>query len=65
MVVVDLLTKYVLFFSLSHAFKVNIVAEEFIKIVQNLHGILNIIVSDKDIIFIGNLWTKSFSCLGT
>ena len=33
--------------------------------IQKLHGNPKIIVSDKDPIFIGNFWTKLFSCLGT
>ena len=33
--------------------------------IQKLHGIPNIIVSDRDPIFTGNFWTKLFSCLGT
>ena len=33
--------------------------------VQKLHGNPKIIVSDRDPIFIGKLWTGLFSCLGT
>ena len=33
--------------------------------IQKLHGNPKIIVSDKDPIFIGNFWTKLFSCLST
>ena len=33
--------------------------------VQKLHGTPQIIVSDRDPIFIGNLWIELFSCLGT
>jgi hypothetical protein len=32
---------------------------------QNLHGVPNIILSDRDPIFIGNFWTELFSCLAT
>jgi len=32
---------------------------------QKLHGILKIIVSDRDTIFTRNSWAKLFSCLGT
>jgi hypothetical protein len=35
------------------------------EIVQNLHGDPEIIVSDRDPIFIGNFWTELFSCLAT
>ena len=33
--------------------------------IQKLHGNPKIIVSDRDPIFTGNVWTKEFSCLGT
>jgi transposase InsO family protein len=65
MVVVDRLTKYANFFSLSHPFKVSTVATTFMEIVQKLHGVPKIIVSDRDPIFTRNLWTDLFSCLGT
>jgi hypothetical protein len=35
------------------------------KIVQNLNGVPNIIVSDRDPIFTRIFWTELFSCLGT
>ena len=51
LVVVDWLTKYAHFFSLSHHFKVSTVVETFTKTVQKLHGVPKIIVSDRDPIF--------------
>ena len=57
MVIVDRLTKYAHFFALSHPFKASTVATAFMEIIQKLHGNSNIIVSDKDPIFIGNFWT--------
>jgi hypothetical protein len=51
MVIVDRLTKYAHFCALSHPFKSNTVATAFMEIVQNLHGSLKIIVSDRDPIF--------------
>ena len=33
--------------------------------IQKLHGTPKIILSHRDPIFIGNFWTKLFSCLGT
>jgi hypothetical protein len=57
MVIVDILTKYAHFCALSHLFKASIVAIAFMEIVQKLHGIPKIIVSDKDPIFTGHFWT--------
>jgi hypothetical protein len=64
-VVVDRLTKYAHFSSLSHPFKASIVATKFMEIVQKIHGVSKIIVSDRDPIFSGNFWIELFSCLGT
>ena len=33
--------------------------------IQKLHGVPKIIVSNIDLIFMGNFWTELFSCLGT
>ena len=63
-VLVDRLTKYANFCSLSHPFSASIVAATFINIVQKIHGKLTIIVSDRDPIFMGQFWTELFSCLG-
>ena len=65
MVVVDWLTKYAHFCSLSHPFEASIVATTFMEIVQKLHGIPKIIVTDRDPIFTWKFWTELFSCLGT
>jgi hypothetical protein len=65
MVIVDRLTMYAHFCALSHPFKASIVSTSFIETVQNLHGIPNIIVSDRDPIFTGHFLTELFSCLGT
>jgi hypothetical protein len=65
MVVVDQLTKYAHFFSLSHPFKESTIATTFMETIQNIHGVPKIIVSDRDPIFTGNFWTELFSCLGT
>jgi hypothetical protein len=65
MVVVDQLIKYAHFFSLSHPFKESTVATTFMEMVQKLHGIPKITVSDRDPIFMGNFWNELFSCLGT
>jgi hypothetical protein len=65
MVIVDRLTKYTHFCALSHPFKTSTVSTTFMEIVQNLHGIPKIIVSDRDPIFIGHSWIDLFSSLGT
>jgi hypothetical protein len=57
MVIVDRLTKYTHFCALSDPFKANTVVTTFMEIVQKLHGIPNIIVSDRDPIFNGHFWT--------
>jgi hypothetical protein len=57
MVIIDRLTKYAHFCALSHPFKASTVAIAFMEIVQKLHGSPNIIVSDRDPIFIGHFWT--------
>jgi hypothetical protein len=64
-VIVDRLTKYAHFCALFHPFKSSIVATAFMETIKKLHGSPKIIVSDKDPIFTGHFWTKSFSCLGT
>jgi putative effector of murein hydrolase len=46
MVIVDRLTKYAHFCALSHPFKASTVAIAFMEIVQKIHGIPKIIVSD-------------------
>jgi hypothetical protein len=65
MVIVDRLTKYAHFCALYHPFKDSTVSIAFMEIVQKLHGIPKIIVSDRDPIFTRHFWTKLFSCLGT
>jgi hypothetical protein len=51
MVIVDRLTKYTHFFALSCPFKASTVSTAFMEIVQKLHGIPKIIVSDRYPIF--------------
>jgi hypothetical protein len=60
MVIFDRLTKYKHFCALSHPFKASIVATAFMETIQKLHGSPNIIVSDRDPIFIGHFWTMFF-----
>ena len=65
MVVVERINNYAHFCPLSHPFKASTLATTFMEIVQKLHGNPIIIVSDRDIVFIGNFWIELFSCLGT
>ena len=65
MVVVDRLTKYAHFCALSHPFKASRVATAFMETIQKLHRNPKIIVSTRDLIFMGNFLTKLFYCLGT
>jgi hypothetical protein len=57
MVIVDRLTKYTHFCELSHPFKASTVSTAFMETVQKLHGSPKFIVSDRDPIFTGNIWT--------
>ena len=65
MVVVDRMTNYAHFFSLSHPFRASTIVATFMEIVQNLHRVPKNIISDRDPIFTRNFCTKLFSCLGT
>jgi hypothetical protein len=65
MVVLDSITKYVHFVSLYHPFKESTIATKFMEIVQKLHGVPKIVVSDRDPIFTRKFWNELFSCLGT
>ena len=55
MVVVDPLTKYAHFIGLTHPYTTKSVAQLFLDHVFKLHGLPNIIVSDKDAISPANL----------
>ncbi|KAJ3707248.1 hypothetical protein LUZ61_010953 [Rhynchospora tenuis] len=64
LVVVDRLTKYAHFFSLSHPFKASNVAQVFLDGVYKLHGLPSTIVSDRDPIFTSNFWKELMEKLG-
>jgi hypothetical protein len=64
-VVVDHLTKYAHFYSLSHHFKASTIFTKFMKTLYKLHVNYNIIVRDKDLISTTNFLTNSFSCFNT
>jgi hypothetical protein len=63
MVVVDRLTKYSHFIALSHPYNVQTVAQLFIDHIVKLHGVPTAIVSDRDAIFMSDLWKAIFSSL--
>ena len=54
MVIVDRLTKYAHFCVVYHPFKARTITNSFMETTQILHGTPNVIVSDRDPIFIGN-----------
>ena len=62
-VVVDKLSKYADFLTLSHPYSTLIVAQLFHNDIYKLHGLPSSIVSDKDKIFISRFRQKLFSLL--
>lgn len=65
LVVVNRLTKYSHFISLSNPFTVYHVIKAFMDQVYKLHGILESIISDRGSNFLSNLWQELFKLLGT
>jgi hypothetical protein len=60
MVVVDRFSKYSHFIALKHSFTALTVAKTFLQQVYRLHGLPSSIVSDRDRIFISQLWQELF-----
>jgi len=60
LVVVDSFTKYGHFISLSHPFTAAGVAKLFMNHIYKLHGMLSVIVSDRDRVFTSQLWRELF-----
>jgi transposase InsO family protein len=63
-VVVDCLTKFTHFFSISMDFSTSQVADLFFKEVFRLHGLPKMIVSDRDSIFMRIFWQEFFRLVG-
>lgn len=65
LVVVDRLSKYAHFLSLTHPFTAKTVAEKFVDGVVKLHGMPKTIISDRDPVFISHFWREFFKLSGT
>jgi hypothetical protein len=64
-VVVDRLTKFAHFFSISSEYKEAQVADVFFKEIFKVHGLPKNIVSDKDSRFLSAFWQELFKLAGT
>ena len=61
----DRLTKYALFCGIQTTYTTNQVPEELMRIICNLHGFPNVIVSDRDLKFTRNVWKELWNISGT
>ena len=65
LVVVNRFTKYAHFLSLKHPFTASQVAKLLLDSVVKLHGVPKTMVSDRDRVFLSNVWQELFTHLGT
>jgi IS30 family transposase len=64
LVVVDRLTKYAHFISLSHPYTAAEVAQLFLENIFKLHGLPKVILTDRDPIFTSSVWQSLFKVMG-
>jgi Integrase core domain len=64
LVVVDKLTKYGHFISLTHSFTASTVAQVFMDNIYKLYGLPTSIISDRDLIFTSRFWKELMAKLG-
>jgi hypothetical protein len=60
LVIIDKLSKYGHFLALSHPYNAQSVAKIFMDNIYKLHGMPQVIISDRDKIFTSNLWQEPF-----
>lgn len=65
LVVIDKYTKYGHFIPLSHPYTALTVAQKFVDTIYRLHGLPNIIISDRDPIFTSKVWQELFRLTDT
>ena len=65
MVVIDKLRKYAHFIPVKSTYKETNIVEIFMKKIFRLHGILKMVISDKDVKFMSMFWKELFAGLDT
>jgi transposase InsO family protein len=64
LVVVDRLTKYAHFISMTHPYTAQDVAQIFMDQVFKLHGLPQVLLTDRDSLFTSTIWQSLFKSLG-